>query len=74
MDNLKKMQKIIFIIEKIVNSKVYYKGCKQNICIICSNPLQWLQLADHHIRGHGCPLWLRKTEDKFHSEMIKYNP
>lgn len=41
--------------DKYDYSKVKYKNAKTHIVIICSKHGEFIQLADSHIRGHGCP-------------------
>ena len=41
--------------DKYDYSKVEYKGCKTNICIICPKHGEFWQSPNTHLRGSGCP-------------------
>lgn len=41
--------------EKYDYSKVEYKKAKEKICIVCHEHGEFWQIADHHLRGRGCP-------------------
>ena len=49
--------------EKYDYSKSEYKTAHDNICIICPIHGEFWQIADTHVRGHGCPL-CRNNESK----------
>lgn len=58
-------------------SKVEYKDSKTKVCIICPKHGEFLQIANSHLKGHGCPKCNQskletKTENFLKDKKIKY--
>jgi very-short-patch-repair endonuclease len=43
---------------------VDYKAAQQNVSITCKIHGDFLQIADHHLRGRGCPKCINKNEGR----------
>jgi len=48
-----------------------FKGAKSNIRVKCSKHGWFMQIADNHIRGHGCGKCINKTEGRIAQYLLK---
>lgn len=60
--------------DKYDYSKVEYKTCKDNVCIICPQHGEFWQTPDKHLIGHGCPKCILVSQTKLFEKLKETFP